>query len=240
MTSLDSSQDGPSHLVNQATTQAANRGRFIVLEGIEGVGKTTQARQLFERLSQVLPKPPFLTREPGGTPLAEQVRQIVLHQSSDEYLCAEAELLLMMASRLQHWRQVIQPKLEQGEWVICDRFIGSSLAYQGAGRGLSQTMIQDLHTALDPTMVPDQVILLDLTVAESRDRLKNRALSQDRMEANNDDFFHKARQAFLTAAQAHNNYAVIQANQKPAAVAQNIWTIVQSMVELSQSNGELN
>ena len=143
-------------------------GKFITLEGIEGVGKSTHleavASWLRERGHSFV-----LTREPGGTPIAERIRSIILDESPDE-LPALAELLLMFAARAAHLETLIRPALSRGEWVVCDRFIDATYAYQGAGRGLSTKFIAELAEMIQQGLRPDLTILLDLPLAMSSRR----------------------------------------------------------------------
>ena len=199
---------------------------FIVFEGVEGVGKSTQVQLLAQWMaSQDIAY--YLTREPGGTPLAEDIRNLVL-QPRAESMCAETELLLMMAARLQHWHQVIVPKLYAGRWVLCDRFIDSSVAYQGAGRGLSQAMIRKMHNLIASQMVPDLVIVLDMDLTASQQRVVARGEALDRMEQASTGFFEKARACFLDSARSNpGRYVCIDASQSIATIAAEMQTIVQ-------------
>ena len=165
-------------------------GRFLVLEGIDGCGKTTQLRHLANWLprSGLMPEGArlHLTREPGGTALGMALRKLVLHppgESSPEPL---AELLLYAADRAQHVAQLIRPALEQGHWVLSDRFSGSTLAYQGYGRELDLDLIQQLEQIATAGLVPDLTFWLELSVEESL--LRRDARSNDRIEAEGVDF----------------------------------------------------
>ncbi len=196
-------------------------GKFVVLEGVEGVGKSTQVANLRSWLeSKGLEV--ATTREPGGTPLAESIRNLVLTPSTED-MCSETELLLMMAARLQHWHGFILPQLQQGKWVICDRFIDSTVAYQGAGRGLSETFIRKLHHDIAPEMKPDLVLVLDLSLEQAWDRVKSRGQALDRMEQASQDFFQRARACFLNAVEASpERYALIEGADTPEKVAEKL------------------
>lgn len=186
-------------------------GKFITIEGTEGVGKTTnidfiQAWLLAQNIE-------FLaTREPGGTPLAEQVRQLLL-TPSDEKICDTAELLLMFAGRAQHLDQVIMPSLEAGKWVVCDRFTDATYAYQGAGRGMDSALIEHLEHLVQGVLRPDLTLILDIPVEIGLKRASDRS-EPDRFEQEQVEFFDRVRQGYLnTAAKDPQRYAVIDASQ---------------------------
>ena len=182
--------------------------RFISLEGGEGAGKSTAIASLRQALlrrgGEVV-----LTREPGGTPLAERIRELLLGERSgpgegreQEPLAAETELLLMFAARAQHVRQVIAPALQRGAWVVSDRFTDSSYAYQGDGRGLDAAWIADLERRV-VGLRPGLTLLLDLDVREGRARASGRDLWPDRIERERDEFFERVREGFLARAAQH-------------------------------------
>jgi dTMP kinase len=178
--------------------------RLVTLEGGEGAGKTTVLNALRDAL-QGTGAEVLCTREPGGTPLAEQIRELLLGTSSDgkrhESPAAETELLLMFAARAQHVREAILPALQRGAWVLCDRFTDSSYAYQGGGRGLDVEFIAQLERNA-VGIEPGLTLLLDLGVAQGRDRTRERGLHPDRIEREQDDFFERVRAAFLARAAA--------------------------------------
>ena len=161
-------------------------GRFITLEGTEGVGKSTNLRFIESVLQQhrIVYQ---LTREPGGTPLAEQVRELLL-ANRDEVVADDAELLLVFAARAQHLEQVIRPALAAGHWVLCDRFTDATYAYQGGGRGLSKKLIGQLESIVQRGLQPDLTILLDLPVEIGLARASQRA-ALDRFENEQVTFF---------------------------------------------------
>jgi dTMP kinase len=189
--------------------------RLVTLEGGEGAGKSTVLAALraeLERDAVVT-----CTREPGGTPLAEQVRELLL-DPSHEPPCAQAELLLMFAARAQLVRHVIEPALERGEWVLSDRFTDASYAYQGAGRGCDTAWIASLerdHVGIEPGLT----LLLDVPVGIGLDRARGRG-PVDRIESEQDAFFERVRAGYLAraAAQPHR-FVLIDASQPAAAVA---------------------
>ena len=175
------------------------RGLFITLEGPEGAAKTTNR----ENLAQQLEAQDFtvqLTREPGGTALAEQIREILLAPHS-EPMAVDTELLLMFAARAQHLAQVIIPALEQGKIVICDRFTDATYAYQGGGRGLDCSRIAMLEQFVQGDLRPDLTLLFDLPVADGMARAVARG-KLDRFEQEQHDFFEAVRQAYLQRATA--------------------------------------
>lgn len=176
----------------------AARGRFITLEGIEGSGKSTLARGLAQAL-QSRGIPVVLTREPGGTSLAEAIRGIALGRG-EETLPPAAEAMLMFAARGIHVANRIVPALESGHWVICDRFTDASRAYQGAGRGLDGDLIETLAAAAHPGLVPDATLLLDLEPAAGLDRARGRGEGGDRFEDETLAFFTRVRAGYLALA----------------------------------------
>ena len=192
-------------------------GLFITLEGPEGAGKSTNRDYLAERLRtegiEVV-----LTREPGGTPLAERIREVLL-APGEEQMNPDAELLLVFAARAQHVRQVIAPALQRGAYVLCDRFTDSSYAYQGGGRGLDPAWIADLERRA-VGLLPGLTLLLDVDVAVGRARANGRDLWPDRIESEHDDFFQRVRAVFRQrASEDPARYRVIDASQDQAGVA---------------------
>lgn len=176
-----------------------NRGKFITLEGIEGAGKSTVARFVCESL-RARGLSVLATREPGGTPLAERVRQIVLERGT-ESLSPVTETLLMFAARALHVDNVIRPALARGEWIVCDRFTDATRAYQGSARGVASALIEELAQAVHGDLAPDVTLLLDLPVADglARARARTGAVS-DRFEAETVTFFEKVRAGYLAIA----------------------------------------
>ena len=173
------------------------RGRFITLEGVDGAGKSTHIAWIAEQL-RAGGREVVVTREPGGTPLAEKLRALVLAEPMDPL----AETLLMMAARADHVRHVIQPALARGAWVVCDRFSDATTAYQGAGKGVSAALILGLSQAAHPGLAPDQTLVFDCSYDVSRSRLGASGRKLDRFEAEERDFFDRVRQAYQELAKA--------------------------------------
>lgn len=174
-------------------------GRFITLEGIEGAGKSTVARMVCEWLAG-RSIPVRMTREPGGTPLAERVRQIVLERG-EERLSPVTETLLMFSARGIHVENLIRPALARGEWVVCDRFTDATRAYQGSGRGVDTAWIDSLAKSVHGDLQPDCTLLLDLPPAVGLARARQRSgLSADRFEAETEAFFARVRAGYLDLA----------------------------------------
>jgi dTMP kinase len=195
------------------------KGRLISLEGGEGAGKSTLLSGLrahFERGGMDV----LYTREPGGTPVGEAVRALVL-DPAHRGMTVETELLLMFAARAQLVREVLQPALAAGRWVLCDRFTDASYAYQGGGRGVDAARIAELERIATDGLKPDLTLLLDLPVAHGRVRASQRG-DADRIEAERDDFFERVRSAYRARAQAEpQRFRIIDASQPADAVLRN-------------------
>jgi dTMP kinase len=196
------------------------RGKFITIEGTEGVGKTTNIQYIQDWL--LAKNLTFVaTREPGGTPLAEQIRELLL-APRDELVCDTAELLLMFAGRAQHLNQVIEPNLNQGAWVLCDRFTDATYAYQGAGRNMSDSLIAELETIVQGTLRPDLTLILDIPVELGLKRASDRS-EPDRFEQEKMAFFQAVRNGYLNIAQQDpQRCVVIDASQPLIAVQESI------------------
>jgi dTMP kinase len=196
------------------------RGRFLVLEGIDGSGKTTQLEALAAWLpaSGLMPGGSRLlcTREPGGTPLGRALRELLLHPPEAAAPCPDAELLLYAADRAQHVATVIRPALEAGHWVLSDRFSGSTAAYQGHGRGLALDRITALERLATGGLAADLTLWLDLPLAQSQRRRGGRPA--DRIEAAGLDFLERVAAGFAHLAQ-ERGWRRIDAGDDPAAVA---------------------
>ena len=198
------------------------RGRFITLEGGEGAGKSTQAIRLADRLAasgvSVL-----RTREPGGTPGADVLRELLLsgrHDWSDL-----AEVMLHFAARAEHVARAIEPALASGTWVVCDRFYDSTMVYQGWGLGADRAAIATLSRMIG--LVPDFTLVLDVTVATTEARLKSRGNTADRYESLGADFFIRVREGFLAVATAEpERCAVLSGEPGPDTVADSVWEAV--------------
>jgi dTMP kinase len=205
-------------------------GRFITLEGIEGAGKSTVAKLAGEWLAG-RGIAAHLTREPGGTPLAERVRQIVLERG-EEPLSAVTETLLMFAARALHVQNFILPALARGEWVVCDRFTDATRAYQGSGRGVPAGLIEALAAAVHPQLVPDCTLLLDLPVAAGLARARHRSgAGADRFEAETAGFFEKVRSGYLALARAEpRRFRIIDASAPLAQVERRVGEILAELV----------
>lgn len=174
-------------------------GRFITLEGIEGVGKSTQAAFLVEHL-QAGGRNVIATREPGGTPIGDRIRTILLDPAG-EGPAEDTELLLMFAARAEHIARVIRPALSTGRWVVCDRFTDATYAYQGGGRGIAAERIERLENWVQGGLRPDRTLLLDLPVEEGLRRARGDC-DGDRFEREQRDFFERVRRTYLDRAAA--------------------------------------
>ena len=208
-------------------------GRFITFEGGEGCGKSTQIRILAERL-RAAGKDVLLTRESGGTELAEKIRALVREESADPPNI-RAETLLFLASRAQVVENVIRPALAAGTWVLCDRFADSTFAYQGYGRGLDLDEIKRINSFATGGLVPDRTVLLDVSpeVSERRMRAREAATNTDadRMEKAGDDFHARLKRGFLELAAAEpERFAVISADGSVDEVGEAVWNSVQPML----------
>lgn len=201
------------------------RGKFITIEGTEGVGKTTNIEFIKQWLTHQ--SIPFVnTREPGGTPLAEEIRQVLL-SNRDEAVCSKAELLMMFAGRAQHIDQLIEPQLAAGKWVLCDRFTDATYAYQGAGREMGNDLIASLETMVQGEMRPDLTLILDIPVKQGLERAGQRS-EPDRFELEQTDFFNRVRTAYLTmAADQPQRYRVIDASLSLKEVQKQIANVLE-------------
>lgn len=195
-------------------------GLFISFEGIDGVGKSTQADLLESYLTESGRKV-LRTFEPGGTELGQEIRHLLLHRKGA--VGARAEALLFAADRAHHVETLVKPALERGEVVITDRYLDSSVAYQGAGRVLNKTQIRDLSLFAVDGLLPDLTVLLDLDAAESMARRNKTGAAPDRLESEKVDFFEAVRNAYLELAEAEpNRFIVIGANQTVNAIQDQI------------------
>ncbi|MCX7063387.1 MAG: dTMP kinase [Proteobacteria bacterium] len=207
-----------------------SRSKFITLEGTEGVGKTTNMDYV-EGLLRSRGIVFVRTREPGGTPLAERVRAILLDAQS-EPIDPEAELLLVFAARAQHLARVIRPALAAGSWVLCDRFTDATYAYQGGGRGLSSERIAALEAQVQGTLQPDLTIYLDLPVATGLARI-DEAL-RDRFEREQQSFFERVRQVYLERARAYPRFCIVDAARPLDAVQRDIAVVLERFIDVSR------
>jgi dTMP kinase len=204
-------------------------GRFLTVEGIEGVGKTTQVARISKTLT-ARSVAHVVTREPGGTPLAEKIRDLVL-SPREEGLPPAAELLLMFAARAVHLANHIEPNLSAGKWVVCDRFTDATFAYQGAGRGMSQENIRYLETWIQGARRPDLTLLLDVPVEVglARSRKRDMGKIRDRFERERAEFFERVREGYLVRARADpDRMAVIDAAAPVDEVTARITEVLES------------
>jgi dTMP kinase len=201
-------------------------GLFITIEGAEGVGKSTNI-SCIEELLDAKGIEHVATREPGGTPLAERIRHLLLDKA-EQNVDPLAELLLMFAARRQHLQDLIWPALARGQWVICDRFTDSTYAYQGAGRGLDMTVINDLERLCLGDFQPDLTLILDLPIEAGMARAAERG-ALDRFESEDIAFFQRVRQGFLDRAATADRYRVIDASQPLAQVQAQVRQMITSL-----------
>lgn len=209
------------------------RGWFITFEGPEGAGKSSQIQFLGEALA-ASGHEVVLTREPGGTPLAEAIRNVVKGHQGAETVHPATELLLMEAARSQHVSQVISPALAAGKIVLCDRFFDSTTAYQGGGRGLDMEVVKHLNIFAAQGVIPDLTLLLDLAPERGFERTGRRLETRgeyDRFELEKLDFHRRVRQAFLSlAAQEPERVKVIDADRDPESIRRDIRNLVDELV----------
>lgn len=204
-------------------------GKFITLEGGEGAGKSSNIpfieSYLRERGITLV-----MTREPGGTPLSERIREMLLDRD-EQAMTGDTELLLMFAARAQHLAQVIQPALAAGQWVICDRFTDATYAYQGGGRGIPDERIAVLEQWVQHDFRPDKTLVFDLPVATGMARAGQRS-HPDRFEQEAHSFFERVREAYLQRAQREpQRYAIVDASRPLDAVQAQIASILDSLLD---------
>ena len=207
------------------------RGKFLTIEGTEGVGKSTNlafARDWLHAQGVAV----VVTREPGGTPLAEEIRSLLLAKR-DEPVDETAELLLVFAARAQHIAQVIQPALARGTWVLSDRFTDATYAYQGGGRGLNTETIAQLEHVVQGNLRPDLTLILDIDVELGLNRARERG-ELDRFESETIAFFERVRSAYRARAEkTPSRYALVNAGQDLAAVQADIGSILNSLLNIN-------
>lgn len=200
-----------------------SRGLFITVEGGEGVGKSTNMTYLQEQLTG-LGIDLVVTREPGGTALGEDIRELLLRPRQEDVASA-AELLLIFAARAQHLEQVVEPALAAGRWVLCDRFTDATYAYQGGGRGLPKTMIRALEQLVQGELRPDYTLLLDAPVEVGMSRARGRG-ELDRFELEQTAFFERVRKSYLQlASESSGRYRVVDASKELLDVEQQLQEI---------------
>ncbi|HHI76389.1 MAG TPA: dTMP kinase [Gammaproteobacteria bacterium] len=204
-------------------------GRFITIEGIEGAGKSTCMQVAAERI-RAHGLGLLETREPGGTPLGEALRELLLGHRH-EGMADDTELLLMFAARAEHLRRRIEPALAAGDWVLCDRFTDATYAYQGAGRGIPESRIATLEQWVQGELRPHLTLLMDLPVAQGLERAGRRS-APDRFERQALDFFERVRQGYLAiAAREPQRVKVVDASRDLEAVAADIRRLVDDFID---------
>jgi len=212
---------------------AERRGRFITLEGIEGAGKSTQVDTVCATLQDAGIEL-VVTREPGGAPIAERIRALLLDRDN-RGMASDAELLLMFAARAEHLYQKILPALETGRWVICDRFTDATYAYQGGGRGVDPARIAMLENLVQGSLRPDLTLLFDLPAADGLARARGRA-EPDRFEAETVAFHERVRAAYLQiAARAPRRVHIIDAGQPAEQVSSAVAASLRAHLEQPRS-----
>lgn len=197
------------------------KSRYIVIEGLEGAGKTTAIKTVVETLAKVGITEIDFTREPGGTPLAEKLRQLIKYGIAEEKVTDKAELLMLYAARIQLIESVIKPALANGRWVIGDRHDLSSQAYQGGGRGLSAELMQILRNTILDDFRPDLTLYLDIETTLGLQRARDRG-ELDRIEKESLDFFERTRQRYLELAVEDDTIITIDANKSLEEVQKTI------------------
>lgn len=208
------------------------RGRFITFEGGEGAGKSTQVRRLAERLREHAPEV-LVTREPGGSPGAESIRELLVNGPPDRW-SAVTETLLMYAARSDHVERVIRPGLDRGAWVVCDRFHDSTRAYQGAGGGAPMDLIAQLEISVVGPTRPDLTLVMDLPVEAGLARAAHRGGGEARFEAKGLTFHERLRERFLAIAAAEpQRCVIIDASAPQDVVADRVWAAVSERLDVS-------
>lgn len=207
-------------------------GRFLTLEGSEGVGKSTNLAFMAEQLRQA-GVPLVVTREPGGTEIAEAIRELLLRPHG-ETMANMTELLLVFAARAQHLASVIYPALARGQWVLCDRFTDATYAYQGAGRGMDSDVIASLECMVQKGVRPDLTLILDVDPAVGLSRIGDRG-EPDRFEQEKLAFFRKVRDNYLERAATDPGKTVVDAGRPLPEVQQQIAGILGQYVERNRS-----
>lgn len=208
------------------------RGKFIVLEGLEGAGKTTAHQAVLAQLNASGINDVVLTREPGGTPLAEKLRHLIKHET-EEPVSDKAEFLMLYAARIQLVENVIKPALAEGKWVLADRHDMSTQAYQGGGRQLDRKLLETLKETVLGTFEPDLTIYLDIDPAIGLARARGRG-ALDRIEQQSLDFFYRARQRYLELTQNNEKAVIINAEQPVEQVTADIQQAVKNYFKFAK------
>ena len=205
------------------------KGKFITVEGIEGAGKSSNL-PFIQAFLETAGKPLTVTREPGGTPLGEGIRRLLL-EGQGEGMTPTTELLLMFAARAEHLHRVIQPALDSGRWVLCDRFTDATYAYQGGGRGIPPRHIAELESFVQGPVRPDLTLLFDVPVNTGLARARGRS-DPDRFEQQAVDFFERVRETYLRlAAEQPNRYRIIDAREPLDGVRNQLTAILRRFIE---------
>ena len=205
-----------------------HNNKFITIEGIEGAGKSTVVHYIKQRLDEAGIS--FVTtREPGGTPIAEDIREVLL-KDREEIMSPDTELLLFFAGRAQNISQVIRPALQRGQWVLSDRFTDASFAYQGSGRGVPLRHVRELADWVQADLKIDLTLLLDVPVEIGLERLKSRK-AKDRIENEGNEFFERARERYLIRAEKYpERFRIIDASLSPEAVQAQIASVLDPLI----------
>ena len=204
-------------------------GKFISIEGVEGAGKSTQVRFIQDYLTS-LGKTVVVTREPGGTELSEKIRNLLLEPSPNS-MDNDTELLLMFASRAEHVSKVINPALHRGEWVLCDRFLDATYAYQGGGRGIERQRIQQIADWTLKGLTPDLTLLFDLPVELGLERVLERKGEMDRFEQEKINFFKKIRKSYLKSAKAEpNRIKIVDASLSITKIQKQLTQLIKPLI----------
>ncbi len=203
-----------------------SRGKFITFEGPEGSGKTTQALLLRERLEQSEVEV-LCTREPGGTRTGEAIRDILQHDAAGEKIHSETEVLLFAASRAQLVRDVIQPALKSGVWVVCDRYADSTTAYQGYGRGFPVEQMLTINTFATGETLPDITFLIDIDIERGFERIAASGCRPDRIEREAREFHRRVRSGYLELARMFpERFRIVDGDDSPGSISEKIWKAV--------------
>mgnify|MGYP006225046003 FL=1 len=208
-------------------TESISSGKFITVEGIDGCGKTTQAEFIVDRLADA-GLSAKLVREPGGDPISESIRKLLLH--AEESMSDRAEALLMIASRAQLTDKVILPQIINGTWVVADRYADSTLAYQGGGRGLSVQSLDSINQFGTYTLKPDLTFFIDISIDVANSRMR---VERDRIEKEGNEFQQRVREQYLKLHESDpNRFILINGEQSVDNVRKEIWTHIKENFEL--------
>ena len=208
-------------------TESISSGKFITVEGIDGCGKTTQAEFIVDGLADA-GLPAKLVREPGGDPISESIRKLLLH--AEESMSDRAEALLMIASRAQLTDKVILPLIINGSWVVADRYADSTLAYQGGGRGLSVQSLDSINQFGTYTLKPDLTFFIDISIDVANSRMR---VERDRIEKEGNEFQQRVREQYLKLHESDpNRFILINGEQSVDNVRKEIWTHIKENFEL--------